>query len=593
MQRASGIVRAAESIILPHGAGSADAIGSRLTDIVRCLSAPRRDMEATFLGMTQSLAGCVPLLGEISTAHEQVAASLCGGDFAKAVARLERIRIAGAGIGSEGLQNGSSIDRLQATIVQVEPAVSSLSTSVRIIGFVAVNARIQAAGIRDQSEDFSIFATDMAELTRNAAATVKAFSEQYQRLIASLEEAVRVNTAFAAEHSGTMGVISSRLGQYLETIDGHRQRLTGKTADHGQLRLQITSRIGAAVAALQIGDITRQRIEHAEQALEALDGLLRTIPEGDTDRRNGAIAAICGLQVAQLEEATADLGREAGDLTSTLNELAGDAETILTHGAEEAEHLLASGGTAISAMVEDLREICALLGAFTSMRDDLDRLTSDVSRTVAAMVEDLEKVRRIEEDLRHLGLNTAIKCGRFGNEGRTLNVIAQELRMLTEQTGEATKTIITGLEEAAQLVSASPAAAARGTTAELESEAREVLECLASVTAGLGHHVGCIVKTGPSVMRVLDGVVSEVKAHEQMERHVNAGVAEIRMVLGEVPEEPGQSFLPLELLKVLRAGYSMDSERLVHDRMFGDSTLDTRGTEQPTEDTADLSDILF
>jgi hypothetical protein len=427
--------------------------------------------------------------------------------------------------------------------------------------------------------------------------TVKAFSEQYRQLVGCLNEAISVNAAFVFEHGSTMSEISDRLGLHLTVINGHRLRLTARTGEHTGLTRQITARIGAAVAALQIGDITRQRIEHVEQSLAALDDFLGALPGEDHDAREGAIATICGLQAAQLEDMVAELDAKAGSLTNVLRQLAGDAETILRHGSEEAEQLLASGGTALGAIVGDLKETSALLGAFAIMRNDLDRLTGSVSDTVTAMVQQLEKVRCIEEDLRHLSLNTAIRCSRFGSSGRTLNVIAQELRMLTEQTDDATRIIISGLADAARLIGGSEDSgqAANFAVTELEADVRSALESLGMVTARMHEDADKIVQTGPSVMQSLDLAAAEVTVHIEMEKHMRAAAAHLERMRGGNPADPPPAFWPVTLLAEQRARYTMDSERRLHDRRFGSIAAvseEAKATEN-TEQDGELADIFF
>ena len=85
---------------------------------------------------------------------------------------------------------------------------------------------------------------------------------------------------------------------------------------------------------------------------------------------------------------------------------------------------LAAANRAAIALLEDLR------GAQT----EGDSVMSGVLATTKALERNISAIQSLESDIRLMGLNTTLRSGRLGNEGRALTVIAQELRTCSNLT---------------------------------------------------------------------------------------------------------------------------------------------------------------
>ncbi|MFN7130364.1 MAG: hypothetical protein ACK4OJ_15015, partial [Brevundimonas sp.] len=234
-----------------------------------------------------------------------------------------------------------------------------------------------------QGADFAAFATEMVELGRDAARIVAEFSRSHRTLVGALEIAANANDQFRRKHGQTLAAISARLGGQLATVEAHRVRAMADLAESGRMSAAISARIGDAVSALQIGDITRQRLEHVEEALHGLD-------EGAHSGMTQAL--VLRLQQAQLDETGADFGREMGSFAGALASLASDARRVLDEGRSQSEALLANGGTALAGLVADLGSMVALLADFEEMRARLAGLRAEVGECVSGMQARMETI---------------------------------------------------------------------------------------------------------------------------------------------------------------------------------------------------------
>ncbi len=260
-------------------ARTSQAGGAKLEPILEHLAAPRADIERVFLEMGDNLIGCAQLLNDVSTAHEGMPAELGGEAFHQASQRLEAIRDQVKEMGAAHSGGPTSITRLSSMAAAVALPLQDLSRAAATIEIITTNARIVAADLGGEQGEFAVFTTDMGELGRLVDRVVGEFSRAYARLMENLGAAEQANSAFAARHGNTLRHIAGQMGAHLESVTQHRERGADKAAEHSRLTGQISVRVGSAVSALQVGDITRQRIEHVEQAVSTLLEKLNTEDE--------------------------------------------------------------------------------------------------------------------------------------------------------------------------------------------------------------------------------------------------------------------------------------------------------------------------
>jgi hypothetical protein len=72
----------------------------------------------------------------------------------------------------------------------------------------------------------------------------------------------------SATWTGWRTGLADRLIANLDEVTRRRQEAAEGGAETGRLSRQIANRIAIAVSALQLGDMTRQRVEHVEAALQ-------------------------------------------------------------------------------------------------------------------------------------------------------------------------------------------------------------------------------------------------------------------------------------------------------------------------------------
>ncbi len=568
------------------------AFVDKLKPIREWLAAPRADIERIFLEMGDNLIGCAQLLNDISSAHEGMPAELGGEAFRQVSLRLEAICDQVREMGDSHSGGKTPISQLHAMAAAVALPLRDLSRAAATIEIITTNARIVAADLGGQQGEFAVFTSDMGELGRLVDRVVGEFTRSYERLMASLGVAEQANSAFAARHGETLRRIAGQMGAHLESVEMHRERGAAKAAEHSHLTGQIAMRVGTAVSALQIGDITRQRIEHVEEALDAL------VEHGEIDGGSASgektVAVVCRLQTVQLAETIDDFDRQVTELAETLRRLAEDATVALSDNGQESEALLATSGSALAAMTEELGLIGTLFEDFEHTRTGLESAAGQAAHAMGDMVQRLDAIRDVQQRIRLLSLNTAIRCSQLGERGSALKVVAGFLGELAGQTVSSSGAILDGLEEADELARGlvqEYSAGADGKVAVLEREIAAVQLELAGVVTRLRERAETVACAGPKAVRLLEEAAANVAGHQGFSgAWSNAGI-ELEAHAHPLGEPFEMADVDADLIARLRSRYTMDSERRLHDQLFGASTEEAEVATP--EEADDLEDIFF
>ncbi|MGR2739857.1 hypothetical protein ACUY1T_15555 [Billgrantia sp. Q4P2] len=572
-------------------ARASETCSTKLDPIRERLAVPRADIERVFLEMGDNLVGCAQLLNDIATAHEGMPAELGGEAFHQASQRLEAIRDQVMEMGASHSTGGTPITRLSSMAAAVAFPLQDLSRAAATIEIITTNARIVAADLGGQQGEFAVFTTDMGELGRLVERVVGEFSLAYARLMESLGAAEQANVAFASRHGDTLRHIAGQMGTQLESVKQHRERGAAKAAEHSRLTGQISVRVGTAVSALQIGDITRQRIEHVEEAMSEL--VEQEANDGEAAFGEKTVAVVCRLQAGQLAETVDDFDRQVTELTETLRQLADDATEALRDNGRESEALLATSGSALVAMADELRNIGPLFEDFEHTRAGLEAVAGQAAHAMGDMVERLDAIRDVQQRIRLLSLNTAIRCSQLGERGGALKVVAGFLGELAGQTVAASGAILSGLEEAdvlARSLVREYSADADGKVAVLEKEIDAVQLELDGVVARLRERAETVASAGPRAVSLLEEAAANAASHQGFSSAWRDALLELEPFAHQDDEPFELADIDADLIARLRTHYTMDSERRLHDKLFGEPEAEE---EAAADADADLEDIFF
>lgn len=560
--------------ILPIVAAPPDA--ARLIGLAGDLGEARAQIETAFLTVGDSLTQSALLLNRLSQTFEALPRDLASSELTEATTRLSRVGQRAGEISASFAAEQTAIERLVAVVTGAEHPISDLRRAVKMMGIVAVNARVVAASIVGNDHDFDVFTTDIAQLADSATKTIEKFSTDYRQLTGEVHRAAAQRAQFEAMHRNTLSRLATRLEQNLADIIARRRLSAEGSVETSRVTHEIAGRVGSAVMAMQVGDSTRQRIEHVGAGLAHLAELADSGSTADIAFEPSDVPQILRdgltLETLQLEATSHSFNGEVAEAETALAALAAEARTVLDKS-REVYGDGARGQSPLTAFNAEIRAALGVLRDCETEREKLATVAAAVDRIVQVLLGHVEAVREIEANMRLVSLNAAVRCAQLGPRGRALNVIAMQLRELTGETVVAAEAAMTSLGEAAQLAqsfSASSGDEAAGQVAWLEREAAQSSELLGAVELRLNEALTLLDTDGPTVLKALTEAADRLSGHEEMsEALADAAVRTAQLAGDGGASSPDPASSPFFAL--LRKSYTMEAERRIHDGFAGEA----------------------
>ena len=245
-------------------------LGEPLAKVLRDLAVPRQRIEAAFLDVGRYLIDASGLIGGISAVFETLAVRLDGAEGEGTVSASEALARRVLAIAGSTNRETHKLGALIAAVTRIHEPILELSRAIKSISLVAMGTRICAAQLAGGGTDFAAFTTDIMRLSERAAATVANFAAVHERLVATLKTAEAKRAMLDNTQNRTLGGLTERLEASLCVAAKYRRLSVAASGKIGLLFGRISAGIASVITELQIGDITRQRIEHVEEGLASL-----------------------------------------------------------------------------------------------------------------------------------------------------------------------------------------------------------------------------------------------------------------------------------------------------------------------------------
>ncbi|MFN3274303.1 MAG: hypothetical protein ACK41U_06485 [Paracoccus sp. (in: a-proteobacteria)] len=538
------------------------------------LSGQRNRIETAFVSVGGRLTEGATLLNRLIALFDALAGALQGAEVDEATTHLEAVAHRASLLSERFGQERDDLRRLSEAVSAASLPISDLQRAVKMMSIVSINARVTAAGIAQDSDDFGVFTTDVAAISESATRTLKEFVQDYRQLVTEVAAAVSQRSRFEMAHAHTLSDLAARLTATLRALERQRIQAVEGSAETSRLSRQIVGQIGNAVMALQVGDATRQRLEHVETGLEHLAAILSGQPAFDihlaAQDHADALTAIATLERHQLAATASDFEVEMSEARRAMSALAADAETIMSrgrgqYGSERGE------ASAVASLSDQLRAAVAMLRTFEAERAKIEAVAATVQQTVAVLLRHVDAVQDIESDMRMVSLNAALRCAQFGPRGASLNVIAGQLRELTGETVTAAGSAVEWLERSSRLAQSFGATSSHDGISEsrqLEEGASLALALLSGLDQRLAAALSSLDADGAEVIGLLRMAAHGLDSLNSFSEAVgSSGLRLADMASDDLPDHPSEDLAAI--LSGLRRQCTMGAERSVHDRLFG------------------------
>jgi hypothetical protein len=450
----------------------------------------------------------------------------------------------------------------------------------------SINIKVTSAGIPGAGEDFALFAQEISDRIESGRMELERFATDVGLLHDQLTAALIQEHALAAECERMIPSVPDGLAASAHDISAHHEKVGRVAAEVRDLAQDIQGKVGAALAALQVGDSTRQRIEHVQNGLKLI---ATTCFEVNDQARMAAV--VSPLLAAQLGAAAADFHRDAAQIHQSMAAIAGHATELLRLKDLAFGRSAANEGF-LDRMTVHLDQALGLVGRM----EGADCAAASTGRAAVEAVDALTRriaaLQSIKTDVQQMALNTTLKCARIGDPGKPLSVIAIELRVhagLLEGSSQRTLVTLEQLAADASSMIEDESGVSAGTA--LTKATRRMRKVNGTVEADLV----ALAQQGEAVVRALGDAAKRLDFHGEIGAALDAAAA----LLDQTPGDPStiDSETLTQILQSIAKSYTMKQERDVHAALTAGFDLSAPAQAAPAEaeasETQELEAVLF
>lgn len=407
------------------------ARGATFVTVQQSLAALAAGLDVRFVHAAGTLASVIDTVDRVSASLDSILNAIDEQTAGTAVNSLRES--AGRLLALPAIQ-----DERVADIGIVRRATAELNTHamqiqevLRILRVNGVNLRIAAGG----SPEFARSVADMFQRFDVGDEQLKRFVATIRDLAAGVVGIQRSARLVAVECTKVIPLVPERLADDAFELEAHQVLVAATASQLREIARDIQGRVAVVLGTLQIGDISRQRIEHVVAAMQIVAS------EADAAAQNYALRLI----VAQLDDIAADLDRETKLLINALRALGPDTERLLAL-TDESE-----AGEDSSAFLHRLERGITEVEALTGQLHAAERQTAEMSVAIADTLDDLagrlDAVRAVRTDVERIAVGTRLQGERLGGLGHSVAAVAEEVSGCAERLNQAVNGVAWAMRE--------------------------------------------------------------------------------------------------------------------------------------------------
>jgi hypothetical protein len=564
----------------------------------------------TFVEVGERLGEAIAVFRELTSAFDALPTALANDRLKTGSATLEQVAQECSAIHNVIPGQVQAMESLAGATSDIGKRLGQLHQNIRSVATIAINARIEASNLKRNSQDMLTFTYDAARLAAAAEDTINQYAREQRKARDALAAARAVLNEFDRKHRAQLMSVAGELRVNLASIEGRRTTALSESTHISDRSRHITTSIGAIITALQIADITSQRLAHVHEAVESLiqgvtagdDGSSGNWWSGLSPEERAALAAeVAALQIGQIDSTLADLRSEAGSIQGELSTLAADAVEMGRQGSA----LYGSSGTAADSFLGELSGRLDQAGRLLSDCQRAGKLVDELNESVGAtfgtlheQAGSLQGIVGIVGDVRLIGLNAYLKADALGPEGRTLSAISRELRSSADLITGHSRNLIDSMDRTLALfeeLKKQNGALGAERLAALDAQMASALAAFQESGTQLASALAMLFGGGDKAHDILHAALSCLDRRDDLETRLEQASKILRTTSSLVGSAGRTSLVRERASSFFEQRYTMASERNIH---RGQKQSSQAGRNQsivgaPQDANDNLDSILF
>jgi len=479
-------------------------------------------------------------------------------------------------------------------IAGVDEPLSGFKKIMKVLHVLGISTKIESARLGQLGAGFHNLAEDVENLAVQINdKSTRIMSENVSLSCQIRETLVRMSDIETGQREDVR-LLLEKTRSSLETISAVHRKCAEVAAAISEASGEVSRNISEVVTSMQFHDITRQQLEHVQEALCDLEQRLASndgMNPASAEAMAGEVYGVCRLQSAQLIHARDGLALAVSGIVENLRGLADRSRAIAR---QTREIIRVADGAGDSLLIEIERSLAAVVGLLAKSQDanlNLRRAIESVAGTVAEISSFVIDIETVGEEIKLIAMNSQIKAARTGDEGAALGVLAEAIQRLSVDACAQTAAVTGTLREITRVTeSLSDGVAVETRSGELDVDVmagrlKGLIDSIRAVNDGV---MATLAHSDAAVQELSDDIESAtggIRIHGAVDVEVEGITAELEqlMALARVitPEALASD------LTTLSGRYTMHSERKIHASVAGSgmavsAEVAAQGRDAPT-----------
>jgi methyl-accepting chemotaxis protein len=490
------------------------------------------------------------------------------------------------------------VDHLKALNGQTN-AIEKVAMVLRVIG---LNIAVESSRSHEGRSMFEVVAEEVMALSQEILKTVSQLCQHAEEATQIQQEASReVIHAFQEACQLAQGAERSVRGAAAD-VEKLMAMAVSALESAGRHSREISEQVGQVVTGIQFHDSMSQRLEHMVAALSDLPQLCRSdtsVPVGGNGfaSRLAEARGVVDLQCSQLGQVMVDaqavhqkskaafetIYRQIDGLVSNLTDFARSPNALSIGSKARTD--------AFQNLLHALNHLHALLKKSASMRERIRMALNEAGASADNLTDQSASVRRVSHTIHLLALNAIVKAAHMEDRGRALEVLAQEVKILSHQADEFVDryhrllsdiSSTSGDRHSVEDFAASPHEVENGIGKEI-SEITSAYECFQTeaqraVTAAEG------------LKERIEAIQRDLEFFDELDAVLFQHREQLALIRADLDRwAQAQPSGPASLPSRLSQRYTMNQERRVHDQVIDTAAGGvTPGSEACVDDGIEL-----
>ncbi len=463
-----------------------------------------------------------------------------------------------------------------------------------LLNVIALNIAIESNRTAESREMFMVFVTEVKDISEQISHVSKELYYDSKFIREKQLQYQQDISGHLCQLQNLTRKADKVVNQSVETIENIMEKSLEALGRASDCSNDINSMVSSIVMGMQFHDIVRQQIEHVVIAIEEAIRLYTTFEAdtGDSEQKvMNQIYSILMIQNAQIKSTIGEIDTVYKNILNAFQGIEAKVAELLSCVSYSTSERSGEDddGDLFSILLSGFANLNKLLGDAYHLKRSMNEVAEEASTATEGLLKHVDHVQRISLDLHRKALNAIIKAAHLGDMGRALEVFAHEVTTASNESNTFADKVVDHIESIATLTSQML------TTSDIKDN---------DETLNLSHTT--------SVDRIstsYDDFLENTTTTRNMSTALEQSITEAKSSLSFISEFSDALKIQLntseEILSKINMKnefspvmtditdtsdrYTMESERLVHLSLFGDT--DSEGDVEVKEDTPEEADV--